>query len=148
MPSAGITQTIVCAVYPCSHRAPAPFYTRARLGRRTPMKLPRRRFLHLAAGAASVPALSWFARAQSYPSRPVRLIVPGAPASTPDILARLMGQWLSERLGQSFVIDNRPGGGTNIGTEAAVRAPADGYTLVVAGTFNAHNATVSDKPNT
>src|SRR5262249_42740662 len=113
-----------------------------------PMKLPRRRqFLHLAACAAALPAVSNIARAQAYPTRPVRLIVPGAPASTPDILARLMGQWLSERLGQSFVIDNRPGGGTNIGTEAAVRAPADGYTLLMAGTFNAINATLYDKLN-
>jgi tripartite-type tricarboxylate transporter receptor subunit TctC len=87
------------------------------------MKLPhRRQFLHLAAGAAVLPAVSRFAWAQAYPSRPVRLIVPVAPGGAIDILARLMGQWLSERLGQQFVIDNRPGGGLNIGTEAVVRA--------------------------
>src|SRR5262245_35915579 len=79
------------------------------------MKLPRRNFLHLAAGAAALPAVSRFANAQSYPSRPVRLIVPLAPAGASDITARLIGQWLSERLGQQFVIDNRPGGGGNIG---------------------------------
>src|SRR5215470_8549875 len=111
------------------------------------MKLPRRTFLHLAAGAAALPAVSRFAWAQTYPTRPVRWIVPGAPASTPDILARLMGQWLSERLGHQFIIDNRPGGGTNIGTEAVVHAPADGYTLLMAGTTNAINATLYDKLN-
>jgi tripartite-type tricarboxylate transporter receptor subunit TctC len=111
------------------------------------MKLPRRNFLHLAAGAAALPAVSRFAWAQAYPSRPVRLIVPIGPAGASDILARLMGQWLSERLGQQFVIDNRPGGGANIGTEAVVRAPADGYTLLLCGTFNATNATIYDKLN-
>ena len=109
------------------------------------MKLPRRQFLHLAAGAAALPAVSRFAWAQAYPSRPVRLIAPVAPAGATDILARLMGQWLSERLGQSFVIENRPGGGNNIGTEAVVRAPADGYTLLMAATPNAVNATLYDK---
>src|SRR6266568_8713587 len=103
------------------------------------MKLPRRNFLHLAAAAAALPAVSRIARAQTYPSRPVRLIVPLAPAGASDITARLIGEWLSERLGQQFVIDNRPGGGGNIGTEAAVRAPADGYTLLLAGSFNAVN---------
>jgi tripartite-type tricarboxylate transporter receptor subunit TctC len=111
------------------------------------MKLPRRNFLHLAAGAAALPAVSRFAWAQAYPARPVRLIVPIAPAGASDILARLMGQWLSERLGQPFVIDNRPGGGGNIGTEAVVRAPADGYTLLLAGSFNAVNATLYDQLN-
>jgi tripartite-type tricarboxylate transporter receptor subunit TctC len=111
------------------------------------MKLPRRNFLHLATGAAALPAVSRIARAQTYPSRPVRLIVPLAPAGASDILARLIGQWLSERLGQQFVIDNRPGGGGNLGTEAVVRAPADGYTLLLVGGFNAVNATFYDKLN-
>jgi tripartite-type tricarboxylate transporter receptor subunit TctC len=109
------------------------------------MKLPRRRFLHLAAGAAALPAVSRIARAQAYPTRPVRLVVPFAPAGTTDILARLMGQWLSERLGQQFVIENRPGASTIIGTEAVVRAPADGYTVLVFGTASAINATLFDK---
>jgi tripartite-type tricarboxylate transporter receptor subunit TctC len=111
------------------------------------MKLPRRTFLHLAAGAAALPALSRSAWAQIYPARPVRLIVGGAPGGAPDILARLMGQWLSERLAQPFVIDNRPGGGNNIGTEAVVRAPADGYTLLLVGLPSAINATLYDKLN-
>src|SRR5947207_8934855 len=93
------------------------------------MKLPRRQFLHLAAGASALPAVSRVARAQGYPTRPVRVIVPFAPAGTTDILARLIGQWLSERLGQQFVIENRPGASTIIGTEAVVTAPADGYPL-------------------
>ena len=96
------------------------------------MKLPRRRqFLHLAAGAAALPAVSRIAWAQAYPSRPVRLIVGFPPAVATDIIARLIGQWLSERLGQPFVIENRPGAGGNIGTEAVVRAPPDGYTLLM-----------------
>jgi tripartite-type tricarboxylate transporter receptor subunit TctC len=109
------------------------------------MKLPRRNFLHLAAGAAALPTFSRMARAQVYPTRPVRLIVPVAPAGASDITARLMGQWLSERLGQQFIIDNRPGGGNNIGTEAVVRAPADGYTLLLVGTPNVVNVTLYDK---
>src|SRR2546421_12441179 len=92
------------------------------------MKLPRRSFLHLAAGAAALPAVSRFAWAQSYPVRPVRIIVPFAPAGTTDIVARLMAQSVSERLGQQFVIENRPGGACNPGTEAVVRALPDGYT--------------------
>jgi tripartite-type tricarboxylate transporter receptor subunit TctC len=107
----------------------------------------RRNFLHLAAGAAALPAVSRVARAQAYPTRPVRLIVGFTPGSAPDIVARLMGQWLSERLGQPFVIENRPGGGGNIGTEAVVRAPADGYTLLLCSTQNATNAALYDKLN-
>jgi tripartite-type tricarboxylate transporter receptor subunit TctC len=109
------------------------------------MKLPRRNFLHLAVGAAALPAVSRIARALDYPTRPVRVIVPFAPAGTTDILARLIGQWLSERLGQQFVIDNRPGASTIIGTEAVVRAPADGYTLLLVGTPSAINATLFEK---
>ena len=111
------------------------------------MKLPRRNFLHLAAGAAALPAVSRMARAQAYPSRPVRIIVPFAAAGAFDIMARLIGQWLSERLGQPFVIENRPGAGTNIGTETVVKAPPDGYTLLLAGTPNAINATLYEKLN-
>jgi len=111
------------------------------------MKLPRRTFLHLAAGAAALPAVSRLARAQDYPTRPVRIIVPFAAAGAFDIMARLIGQWLSERLGQPFVIENRPGGGGNIGTEAVVRAPADGYTLLLVGVPNAINATLYQKLN-
>jgi tripartite-type tricarboxylate transporter receptor subunit TctC len=111
------------------------------------VKLPRRQFLHLAAGAAALPTISRVAWAQSYPARPVRLIVPLAPGGATDIVARLIGQWLSERLHQPFVIDNRPGGGTNIGTEAVVRAPSDGYTLLLASTPNTINATLYDKLN-
>ena len=111
------------------------------------MKLPRRAFLHLAAGAAALPAVSRIARAETYPSRPVRIIVPFAPAGNTDLLARLIGQWLSERLGQPFIIDNRPGAGSTIGTEAAVRAPPDGYTLLLFGSSAAINATLYDKLN-
>src|SRR5258706_8392789 len=111
----------------------------------TTIKLPRRKFLHLAAGAAALPAVSRFARAQAYPSRPVRLLVPLAPGGASDILARLIGQWLSERLGQQFVIENRTGAATNIATEAVVRAPADGYTLLLVTASNAINATLYDK---
>ena len=108
---------------------------------------PRRRFLTLAAGAAALPAMSRFAGAQAYPARPVRIIVPFPPAGTNDIAARLIGQWLSERLGQQFIVDNRPGAGTNIGTEAAARAPADGYTLLIAAPPSAINATLYEKMN-
>jgi tripartite-type tricarboxylate transporter receptor subunit TctC len=106
------------------------------------MKLLRRNFLHLAAGAAALPAVSRIAWAQAYPARPVRVIVPFAPAGTTDIAARLVGQWLSERLGQPFVIENRPGVSTTIGTEVVVRAPADGYTLLLATTASAINTTL------
>ena len=111
------------------------------------MKLPRRNFLHLAAGAAALPAVSRIAWAQAYPARPVRIIVPAAPSGAFDTMARLIGRWLSERLGQPFVIENRPGGGTNIATEAVVRAPADGYTLLIVGTTQATNAALYDKLN-
>jgi tripartite-type tricarboxylate transporter receptor subunit TctC len=111
------------------------------------MKLPRRTFLHLAAGAAALTAVSRFACAQAYPTRPVRLIVPFGPAGATDITARLIGQWLSERLGQQFVIENRPGAGSNIGTEAVVRAAPDGYTLGLFGAPSAINATLYEKLN-
>jgi tripartite-type tricarboxylate transporter receptor subunit TctC len=108
------------------------------------MKLPRRNFLHLAAGAAALPALPHIAWAQAYPTRPVRLIVTVAAGSSPDIIARLMGQWLSERLGQPIIVENRPGAGGNIGTEIGVRAPPDGYTLLMALSLNAINAAIYD----
>jgi len=112
------------------------------------MKLPRRRFLHLAAAAAAaLPIVSGIVLAQTYPTRPVRLIVPFGPAGATDITARLIGQWLSERLGQQFVIENRPGAGSNIGTEAVVRAAPDGYTLGLFGAPSAINATLYDKLN-
>jgi tripartite-type tricarboxylate transporter receptor subunit TctC len=111
------------------------------------MKLPRRNFLHLAAGATALPALSRITSAQGYPSRPVRMIVGFSPGSAPDIVARLIGQWLSEKLGQQCLIENRPGAGTNIGTEVVVRARADGYTLLLVGAYNAINATLYGKLN-
>ena len=106
------------------------------------MKLPRRQFLHLAAGAAALPAVSRIARAQAYPTRPVRIIVGFPAGGAPDIIARLMGQGLSERLGQQFVIENRPGAGSNIGTEIVVKAPPDGYTLLMVVATNTVNATL------
>jgi tripartite-type tricarboxylate transporter receptor subunit TctC len=112
------------------------------------MKLPhRRQLLHLAAAAAALSVASGIVLAQTYPTRPVRLIVPFGPAGATDITARLIGQWLSERLGQQFVIENRPGAGGNIGTEAVVRAAPDGYTLLYVTTPNAVNATLYDKLN-
>ena len=111
------------------------------------MKLPRRQFLHLVAGAGALPAVSGIASAQSYPSRPVRWIVGFAPGGGNDIVARLMGQWLSERLGQPVVIENRPGAATNIATETVVRAPPDGYTLLFVSTSSAINATLYEKLN-
>ena len=109
------------------------------------MKLPRRRFLQLAAGAAALPATSRIARTQAYPSRPVRIVVPFVAGGSTDIIARLIGQWLSERLGQQFVIENRPGAGSNIGTEVVVNAPPDGYTLLLVGASSAINATLYEK---
>jgi len=109
------------------------------------MKLPRRRFLHLAAAAAALPVMSRAACAQAYPTRPVRIIVGFSAGGGIDVIARLMSQWLSERLGQQFVIENRPGAGSNIATETVVRAAADGYTLLMVGAFNAINATLYDK---
>jgi tripartite-type tricarboxylate transporter receptor subunit TctC len=111
------------------------------------MKLSRRNFLRLAAGAAALSSVSRIAWAQAYPSRPVRLIVGFAAGGGYDIVARLIGQWLSERLGQPFVIENRPGAGTNIATEAVVRAPPDGYTLLLIGSTNAINVTFYQKLN-
>src|SRR5262249_2949149 len=111
------------------------------------MKLPRRQFLHLAAGAAVLPALPDIARAQAYPTRPVRIIVGFAAGGGVDIAARLIGQWLSERLSQQFIVENRPGAGTNIATETVARAPADGYTLLLVNPANAVNATLYDKLN-
>jgi tripartite-type tricarboxylate transporter receptor subunit TctC len=111
------------------------------------MKLPRRQFLHLAAGAAALPALACIARAQTYPSRPVRIIIGFSAGGPIDILARLIGQWLSERLGQPFVIEARTGAGSNIATEAVVHAPADGYTLLGVTSANTINTTLYDKLN-
>jgi tripartite-type tricarboxylate transporter receptor subunit TctC len=111
------------------------------------MKLQRRQFLHLAAGAAAIPALSRVGWAQTYPVRPVRIIVPAAAGGGIDITARLIGQWLSERLGQQFIVEDRPGAGVNIGTEVVVHAPPDGYTLLLASLGNAVVATLYEKLN-
>jgi tripartite-type tricarboxylate transporter receptor subunit TctC len=109
------------------------------------MKLPRRNFLHLAAGAAALPAVSRIARAQAYPTRPVHIVVGFPAGGALDIVARLMGEWLSQRLGQPFVIENRPGAATNIATETVVKARPDGYTILMASTTNTINATLYDK---
>ena len=109
------------------------------------MKLPRRKFLHLAAGAAALPAISRIAMAQAYPSQPVRIIVGFGAGYSPDIVARLLGQRLSERLGQQFVVENRPGAAGNLATEAVVRAPPDGYTVLLANGANAVSATLYEK---
>jgi tripartite-type tricarboxylate transporter receptor subunit TctC len=127
-----------------------PIVSKSRRTQRRPFrvratKLPRRRFLHMAAGAAALPAVSRFAMAQAYPSRPARIIVAAAAGGSADITARLIGQWLTERLGQSFLVENRPGGNSNIGTEAVVRAPADGYTLLLATSTNAINASLYER---
>jgi len=111
------------------------------------MKLPRRQFLHLAVGAAALPALPRIARAQAYPSRPVRIVVGFAAGSTTDILARLMGQWLSQRLGQQFIIENRPGAGGNVGAEMVVKTTADGYTLLMVPPAVAANAALYEHLN-
>jgi tripartite-type tricarboxylate transporter receptor subunit TctC len=111
------------------------------------MKLPHRQFLHLVAGAAALPALSDIAGAQMYPNRPVRMIVGFGPGGPLDIWARLIGQSLSERLGQPFIVENRPGAGTNIAAEAVVRAPPDGYTLLLIGSVNCYNAALYEKLN-
>src|SRR5262245_30683890 len=111
------------------------------------MTLPRRQFLHLAAGAAALPAVSQIACGQTYPTRPVRIIASTGPAGAPDIVARLIAPWLSDRLGQQFVVENRPGSGNNIGTEAVVRAPPDGHTLLIFTSSNPINANLYDKLN-
>jgi tripartite-type tricarboxylate transporter receptor subunit TctC len=111
------------------------------------VKLSRRKFFHLAAGAAALPAMSRIASAQAYPSRPVRIILGFAPGQAIDIVTRIIGQWLSEQLGQQFIIENRPGAGGNIATEAVVRAPPDGYTLLAIGSNNMINVTLYEKLN-
>jgi tripartite-type tricarboxylate transporter receptor subunit TctC len=129
---------------------PTPGWTlRRHPGGANASNLPRRRFLHLTTGAAILPIVSRMARAQAYPTRPVRIIVSVAAGGGTDTTARLIGQWLSERLGQPFVIENRPGPGAsgNIGTEAVVRAPADGYTLLLVSHANAISATFYEKLN-
>src|SRR5262245_4013812 len=115
--------------------------------RGTLMKLPRRQFLHLAASAAALPAVSRIAQAQAYPSRPVRIVVPFPPGGNIDLIARMTGELLSRRLGQPFIIENRPGAGTHVGTEAVVRSAADGYTLLLASLPAAINATLYEKLN-
>src|SRR6516162_7637999 len=115
--------------------------------RRLVTQHPRRRILSLAAGAAALPALSRISCAQAYPSRPVRLVVGVPAAGANDIYARLIAEWLSKQFGRSFIVENRPGAASNIATEAVVRAPADGYTLLVCSTANAINETLYDKLN-
>jgi len=117
------------------------------MSRETAVKLPRRTFLHLAAGAAALPAVSRMARAQTYPTRPVRVIVPFAAAGPNDIIARVLGQWLSERLAHPFIIENRPGAASNLGTEAVVNAAPDGYTVLIVSSPHAINATLYEKHN-
>src|SRR5947209_3997890 len=117
------------------------------ISERTAMQFNRRRALSVIATAVTAPLASRFATAQSYPAKPVHLLVGFPPGGPADVFSRLIGQWLSERLGQQFVIENRPGGGSNIATEAAVRAPADGYTLLQVGPPHATNATLYEKLN-
>src|SRR5215471_16621733 len=111
----------------------------------TDMQLPRRKFLHLGAGAAVLPVVSRIATAQAYPSRPVRLVVGFAAGGTQDVIARLLGSWLSERLGQQIVIENRAGAASNIAAEAVIKSPPDGYTLFMVGPNNAINASLYDR---
>src|SRR2546423_13847877 len=111
------------------------------------MTFPRRQFLRLAGAALALPAVSRIARAQAYPSRQIRLIIGYPPGGSADITARLMAQWLTERLGQSVIVESRPGGGTNIATEAVINAPPDGYTLLLVAPANAINATLYEKLN-
>src|SRR5215813_14060784 len=111
------------------------------------MQLPRRRFLRLAGGAVALPYVSTIASAQTYPAKPVRLIIGYTPGGSADLTARLMAQWLSERLGQQFLVEPRPGAGTNLATEAVVNAPPDGYTLLLVAPANAINATLYEKLN-
>ena len=111
------------------------------------MKIPRRKLLHLAAGAAAAPLFPQLASALDYPNRPVRIVIGYPPGSSPDIAGRLMGQWLSDRLGQQFVVENKPGGGTNLSTEAVVRAAPDGYTLLLISAGNAINTSLYDNLN-
>src|SRR5262245_47576103 len=126
----------------CSLRRPCPIVVEG-----LAMKLPRRQFLHLAAGAAALPAVSRVARAQAYPARPVRLVVGFAAGGTQDVIARLLGSWLSERLGQQMLIENRAGAASNIAGEAVIKSPPDGYTLFMVGPNNAINASLYDKLN-
>src|SRR6516225_4679720 len=109
------------------------------------MSLPRRRFLNLASGAIAFPAVSRVARAQAYPSRPVRIVVGLPPGGNQDVIARLIAPWLSERLGQQIVIDNHPSASNNVAAEAVIRSPPDGYTLLLVGSYNAINASLYDK---
>src|SRR5262252_8973229 len=118
-----------------------------RLSKGSAMKFPRRRYLQLVLVTATACALSYAASALDYPTRPVRVIVPVAAGGGADIVARLTGQWLSERLGQQFIVENRPGGGTNIGAEMVARAPADGYTLLLVSVTQAVNTTLYEKLN-